>query len=87
MLLDQALVSLQVEETCGDRVAQKARIGTATAFLRPILRELNVESLALHVTGLNGSGEKGLPFPGGLGTCEGGLEPPRCPGFVVPGNA
>ena len=79
----------------GDGVAQKVRIVTATAhrgpkvtaFLRPIFRELSVESLALHVTGLNWSGEKGLPFPGGLGTCEGGLEPPRCPGFVVPGNA
>ena len=30
---------------------------------------------------------KGVPFPGGLGTCEGGLKLPRCPGYVVPGNA
>ena len=55
-----------IKETCGDATAQKARSGTATAcrgpkvevFLRLTFCEHNVESLALHVIGLNGSGEK-----------------------------
>ena len=50
-------------------------------------REHNVESLALNVIGQNWSGENGVPFPGGLGTCEGGVELPHCPGYIVPGNA
>ena len=50
-------------------------------------REHNVESHALNVIGQNWSVEKVSLFPGGLGTCEGGLELPRCPGYVVPGNA
>ena len=54
-------------DTCGDTVSQKARIGTATAnrgpklkaFLRPIFASTKlVESLALHVLGLNWTGEK-----------------------------
>ena len=62
------------------RLSQKNRIGTATANRgpkveaspRPILAS-NVESLALNVAGQNWSGERVSPFPGGLGTCEGGL--------------
>ena len=50
-------------------------------------REHNVESLASNVIGQNWSGENGVPFRGGLGTCEGGVELPHCPGYVVPGSA
>ena len=50
-------------------------------------REHNVEILALHVIGVKLVRRKGVPFPGGLGTCQGGLELPRWPGYVVPGNA
>ena len=50
-------------------------------------REHNVESHARHVIGLNWSGEKVSLFLEALGTCEGGLELPRCPGYDVPGNA
>ena len=50
-------------------------------------REHIVESLAVNVIGQNWSGEKVSLFPGGLGTCEGGFELPRCPGHVVAGNA
>ena len=46
----------------------------------------NVESLALNAIGQDQSGERTVP-PGGLGTCDGGFELPRCPGLVVPGNA
>ena len=50
-------------------------------------REHHVASFALHVIGQNWSGEKMFLLSGGLGTCEGGLELPRCPGCVVPGHA
>ena len=64
--VDQAVVSLLIEETYGDTVAQNTWIGTATAnrgpkvkaFLCPIFAEHNVESLALHVIGPNWSGDK-----------------------------
>ena len=68
-------------DTWRGRLPKNARIGTATAnrgakvkaFLRPIFRGHHVESLALHVIGLNGSGEKVSLFSRGLGTCEGGI--------------
>ena len=66
MHLDQAVVSLLTCETCGDTVAQETRIGTATANLgpkvkaspHPIFVSTMWKSLALHVLGLNWSGEK-----------------------------
>ena len=66
---DQAAANLLIWETCGDAVAQKATIGTTTAYRCPKVkvlsssdfREHNVESLALHVIGLSWSSE-GCPL-------------------------
>ena len=95
MHLGQAAVRLLIQETCGDTVAERALDGDSDGeswsesegLFSSDLREHDVESPALHVIGLNWSGEKVSFFLGGLGTCEGGLELPRCPEYVVPGNA
>ena len=47
----------------------------------------NVESLALHVIGLNWSGEKVSLFLKDWELAKGGIELPRCPGYVGPGCA
>ena len=53
------------------------------------LEVATVESEESHrgVKNLGPGDTKGVPFSEGFGTCEGGLELPRCPGYVVPGNA
>ena len=95
MNVDQAVVSLLIQETCGDMVALKARIGDSDGeswsesegLSSFDFREHNVESLSLHVIGLSWSGENVSLFledwePARVAlSCHVGL------GCVVPGNA
>ena len=84
------VASLLILETCGDTVAQKARIGTATASpgpkvkasLRPIFASIMWEAFPCTLSGT--VRRKGVPLRGGLGTCK-GFELQRSPGYV-PGN-
>ena len=54
------MVNLLTSETCGDRVAQKSpeSWSESEGLSSSDFRECNVESLALHVIGLNWSGKK-----------------------------
>ena len=76
------------------RLPKRPGLGTATANRGPEvkasssdLRRAQCGKPCFACNGATVVRRKGVPFLGRLGTCEGGLELPRCPEHVVPGNA